>query len=270
MPRSAVKERPPARQRRQKSELPPTLGPLVCDWIETYLCHGPGDIQGEPIELDDEFRSFIWRAYELYPVGHPNEGRRIFRRAVFSRPKGRAKSELAGMISCAESLAPVRFDGWDARGEPVGRPITAPVIRCFATEEGQAGNTFDNCLYMMENGAVYDEYGGIDPGITRINLPDGGSIISTSSSATSKDGGKDTFDVFDETHLWTLPRLKSLHATVTRNLIKRKIADGWALETTTMFCPGEDSVAEETHKSARDLTAVLFDHRQAAMDVDIA
>src|SRR6185437_8139198 len=154
-------------------------------------------------------------------------GRRVFRRAVLSRPKGRAKSALAGMIACAEALGEVRFDGWDASGDPVSAPITSAIVRCFATEANQAGQTFDNCLYMMQNGAVYDEYPDIDPGITRINLPDGGSIISTTSSAGSKDGGKDTFNVFDETHLWTIPRLKSLHATVTRDLLKRKIADGW-------------------------------------------
>lgn len=252
------------------AEFYPTLGPIVCDWIEEYLVHGPGDIQGTPIELDDEFRAFIWRAYELYPRDHPLAGRRCFRRAVLSRPKGRAKSELAGMIACTEALGPVRFDGWDADGDPVGLPITNPVIRCFATEADQAGNTFDNALFMIENGTVYDEYPGIDSGITRINLPDGGSIVSTTSAASSKDGGKDTFNVFDETHLWVTPRLKSLHATVTRNLIKRKIADGWALETSTMYCPGEESVAEETHKAmAGGLAGVLFDHRQAPLDVDI-
>ena len=41
----------------------PSLGAEVCSWIETYLCHGPGDIQEEPIDLDDEFRAFVWRAY---------------------------------------------------------------------------------------------------------------------------------------------------------------------------------------------------------------
>lgn len=205
----------------------------------------------------------------MHPQGHPLEGRRVFRRAFFSRPKGRAKSELAGAICCVESLGPVSFDGWDANGDPVGRPIVSPLVRCFATEENQAGNTFDNAYYMLGNGTAYDEYPGLDIGISRINLPDGGEIVALTSKASSKDGGKDTFDVFDETHLWVLPDLKRLHATVTRNLIKRKIADGWALETSTMYAPGEESVAEQTHASAKAVPTVLFDHREAPADIDI-
>ncbi len=34
----------------------PTLGPLVCDWIERNLVFGPGDLWGMPAVLDDEKR----------------------------------------------------------------------------------------------------------------------------------------------------------------------------------------------------------------------
>jgi phage terminase large subunit-like protein len=251
----------------KKTELRPTLGPIVCEWIEDMLVHGPGEIQGQPIVLDDELKAFIWSCYELYPQGHRLEGRRFYRRAVLSRPKGRAKSELAAMIACAEALGPVRFAGWDESGDPIGEPIIAPQVRCFATEEGQAGNTYEAVQYMLSNGAVYEEYPGLDIGLTRTFLPDGGEIVAQSSKAQSKDGGKDTFDIFDETHLWTLPALKRLHATVTRNLSKR--SNGWCLETSTMYCPGEDSVAEETHKTAKKINDVLFDHKQAPLDIDI-
>lgn len=110
----------------------PTLGWGVIEWIEATLCHGPGDVQGDPIELDDELARFICWAYRLDEAGD-----RVVRRAVLSRPKGRAKSELAGMLVCAEAVGPVRFDGWDAAGQPVGRPVTAPFIRCLATEEAR-------------------------------------------------------------------------------------------------------------------------------------
>jgi hypothetical protein len=143
-------------------KLNPTLGPDVVAWIESYLCHGPGDIQGTAIELDDEVRRFIFSAYELYPKGHPWAGRRAYPRAFLSRPKGRAKSELAGMLCCVESLGEVRFDGWDAKGHPVGAPVTSPIVKCLATEENQAGNTYDNALYMLQNGLAGDVYRGVD------------------------------------------------------------------------------------------------------------
>src|SRR5665213_3022325 len=106
------------------TKLNPTLGPSVCDWIEEYLVHGPGDIQGTPIELDDEFRRFVYKAFEVYPKAHEWAGRRVYPRAFLSRPKGRAKSELAAMLICVEALGEVRFDGW--RGDdPIGAPVTS-------------------------------------------------------------------------------------------------------------------------------------------------
>ena len=106
------------------------------------------------------------------------------------------------------------------------------------------------------------------PGLTWTYLADGGVLEPITAVATSKDGGKSTFIVADETHLWLDPRLKRLHATLTRNITKRRIANGWMLETSTMYAPGEGSVVEETHRVAKAMTGVLFDHRQApAVDV---
>jgi phage terminase large subunit-like protein len=251
----------------RKSTLNPTLGPIVCDWVEEYLVHGPGDVQGQPIELDAEFRAFVYRACEVYPRDHELAGRRVYRRTFLSRPKGRAKSELAGMLACAELLAPVRFDGWDSDGDPVGRPVTSPEVLCVATEEDQAGITYGNVSFMLANGEAADSY-PVDVGLTRTFLDGGGVIEPITAAATSKDGGKSTFIVCDETHLWTDPRLKRLHAVLTRNITKRRIANGWLLETSTMYAPGEGSIAEETHKAA-GAASFLFDHRQAPMDLDL-
>lgn len=249
-----------------------TLGWDVVDWIEAYLCHGPGDVQGEPLELDDEFAAFILKAYAL-----DEQGRRLYDRAFLSRPKGRAKTELAGAIACAEALGPVRFDGWNADGDPVGRPIRSPFIRTMATEEGQSGHTYDNIAVMLDHAACEhpELFGGIDLGrsaqtSSRILLPDGGEIVPSTASNAAKDGGKETFVVLDETHLYVLPTLIRMHKTVRRNLRKRKAAEGWSLETSTMYAEGEESVAEQTHQHAEMIAAgkvrrprLLFDHREA-------
>jgi len=252
------------------TKLNPSLGAEVVDWIETYLVHGPGDVQETPIELDEEFRTFIYRAYEVYPKTHPWAGRRVYPRAFLSRPKGRAKSELAGMLCCAEALGPVRFDGWRGN-KPSGAPVTSPIIKTLATEEHQAGNTFDNAYFMLQNGLAMDEFRGLDVGLTRINLPNGGSIEPVTSASKSKDGGKETFVVADEVHLWTSPELHRLYPTVTRNITKRKIADGWMMVTSTMYGPGEDSVAEAMHAAAKahKMPGFLWDHREAPADLDI-
>lgn len=259
----------------------PSLGSRIVTWIEHYLVHGPGDVMGEPVELDDEFYEFIVRAYRL----DPETGRRVYRRAFLSRSKGRAKSELAGMLVCAEALADVRFAGWDANGEPVGRPVRSPFIRCLATEEGQSGNTFDNVSAMMAHLAESfgDEYPGIDVGrsaqsSSRIILHhQRGEVAPSTASSSSKDGGKESFAVFDETHLYVQPELRRMHNTVRRNLRKRREAEPWCLETSTMYRPGEESVAEKTHDYFKAIVegrvkerGLLFDHREAPADVDMS
>lgn len=262
----------------------PSLGPVIVDWIEEFLCHGPGDVIGEPIEIDDEFYEFIVKLYRL----DPETGKRKVRRAFLSRAKGRAKSELAGMLVCAEALADVRFDGWDANGEPVGRPVRSPYIRCLATEEGQSGNTYDNVSTMLEYLIEHhgDSFPGIDIGksaqtSSRIVLRERrGEITPSTASSAAKDGGKETFAVFDETHLYVLPELRRMHSTVRRNLRKRLIAEPWCLETSTMYEPGQDSVAEATHTYFKaikggkirdaDAAGLLFDHRQAPDGTDLA
>jgi phage terminase large subunit-like protein len=246
-----------------------TLGPLVITWIERELCHGPGDVQGQRIEHDDEEVAFILRCYEI-----DDRGRRRIDRAVLSRPKGRRKSEIAAELACAEALGPVRFAGWDHDGRPLGAPVRSPFIPCVATEEGQAGNTYGAIEFMLREGAV-SRTPGLDVGLTRTYVPGGGKIAAVSARAGSKDGGKETFAVFDETHLYVSPELRRLHETIRRNLTKRKQAEPWALETSTMYAPGEDSVAEHSHRYAEAVLAghvrdprLLFDHRQASLDFD--
>ena len=259
-----------------------SLGYQVIDWVETFLVHGPGDIEGDPITLDDEFAAFLVRAYELN-----SDGSRRVRRAVLSRPKGRAKSELAAFVSIVEALGPSRFSHFAAagevspwgypydEGEPVGVPVKRPEILVFATEFNQAGNTYDGIKFILNTSQKLQEtYSGIDAGITRVLLPNG-QITPESAADSSKDGGKSTFIVADETHLWVLPRLQRLHQVTLRNLLKRKIASGWMLETSTMYAPGEGSVAEHTHSYAQAITegrvsdaGLLFDHREASAKYD--
>ncbi len=253
-----------------------SLGYEVADWISAYCCHGPGDVQGEPIDLDDEWLEFLVRAYEL----DPRTGRRLYDEGVISRPKGRAKSELAGFIAVAEAFAPARFDGWNAEGQPVGRPVRSPLIKCLATEESQAGNTFENVAFIAgEWGREIhpDIYGGVSgirqyQSASALYLPHGGEIRASTAGSASKDGGKETFVVADETHLYVLRELKAMYGTVRRNLGKRKIAEPWLLQTTTAYRPGEQSIAEETLTAWRkgELSpSVHVDHREAKGRVDL-
>ena len=267
----------------------PTLGWQIIDWTEKYLCHGPGDIQGEPLVWDEEFCQIILDCYRIFPKGHEQEGRRVVSYFGISMPKGRAKSEFAGALVCAELLGPVRFDGWDANGDPVGKPVTYPFIRPLATEEGQTGNTYGNVQTMLEHARELfpSEWGfsQLDIGSTRTLIGKGGrlgEVRPSTAGAASKDGGKESFAVVDEPHLYYLPELRQMHAMVRRNTRKRKIAQPWMLATTTMFQPGQHSVAEDLYDEAEKLMeqqkrsfGFCWHHREGVMiesnwDDDIA
>lgn len=263
-----------------------SLGMLGWAWIEHFCVHGPGDIQGDPVELDGEFGGFIVDAYALHP-----SGRKIYDSAVLSRAKGRAKSEIAGFVCLFEAFGPCRCGGWaeggevfewrDFRyeyspGEPMGRFVTYPFIRCLATEEQQSGNTYDNVYYNLSEGPLGEGLPSGAAGLTRTFLPHGGEIRPSTASSSAKDGGKETCTVFDEPHLYITPELRRMYRTVDRNCRKRKDAQPWALQTGTMYQPGENSVAEKTHERAKLIaegrsrsSRLFFDHREAPANVDL-
>jgi hypothetical protein len=265
-----------------------SLGWLALAWMEALVVHGPGDVQGEPVVHGDEMSEFVADCYAL-----GGDGRRRYDSAFYSRPKGGDKSGLGARLCLFEALGPARFDGWaqggevytdpfglgfsytyDA-GEPMGRPVKVPYIRCMATEEGQTGNVYDTIHFNLTEAPLSQAMGRKDDaGLTRIWLPGGGEITPSTASSSSKDGGKETFVDFDETHLYNTPELRRMYATVTRNLRKRKkIAETWFVETTTMFAAGQESSAEATYHLAEKIREgkakrqrLLFDHRWGDCD----
>ncbi|MBN9209344.1 MAG: hypothetical protein J0H96_11860 [Microbacterium ginsengisoli] len=259
-----------------------SLGWLAVWWMETFTVHGPGDIVGQPTRFGDEYTGFIVDAYAV-----DDTGRRLYDSAFLSRPKGCDKSGLAGKFSLFEAFGPARFSGWAQggetyeflgqvytyrRGEPMGRTVTAPMVRILATEEEQTGNTYGTIYHNLtssESPLFSLQAWGVIAGLSQVVIPGGGMIKRSTSGASSKDGGLETFVVFDETHLYNTPQLREMYNVVRDNLGKRAAnAEPWFIETTTMFAPGEESVAEKTfayadaieEKRARR-TRLLFDHR---------
>lgn len=255
----------------------PTLGLQLGAWIEDCLVHGPGDIRGEPARLDAEKLALLCRLYEVYPPDHPQAGRRRFKRAGLSLRKGTAKTELAAWVAAAElhPEAPVRCDGFDAAGQPVGIGVTDPYIPLVAYTEEQSDELAFSALYVcLSEGPLADDF---DIGLERITRINGdGRAVSLAGAPDARDGARTTFQVFDETHRMSLPRLLAAHQTMLANTPKRKGSDPWSLELTTAFVPGEGSVAERTWDYAQDVAAgeikdprLFFFHRQASESHDI-
>lgn len=258
--------------------------------MEHFVVHGPGDVQGEPIRHGDEYTGFV---VDCYAVGdHPSNNHLLHDSAFLSRPKGCDKSGLGARLALFEALGPCRFAGWArggevytdpwglgfsyvyAPGEPMGRPVRAPFVRCLATEETQVGNVYATIYYNLtqdEDDPPLSYVPNVECGVEKVLLPHGGEIRVSTASSSAKDGGKETFCVLDETHLYTTDELRKMYRTVTRNMRKRKKLSGtWYLETTTMFAPGEESIAESTYEEAEALREnrkqrgrhrLLYDHR---------
>jgi phage terminase large subunit-like protein len=255
----------------------PSLGGQVAEFMEAYLVHGPGDLLGQPYRLDREKRALLRRIYEVYPRGHPQAGRRRFRRVALSVRKGWAKTEFAAAIAACElhPAAPVRCVGFDRQGQPVGAGVTDPYIPLVAYTEEQSDELAYSALKaMLERGPLADDF---DLGLTRIMRRGGdGRAVSLATAPDARDGARTTFEVFDETHRLVLPRQKTAHRTMLANLPKRRGADAWALEITTAYSPGQNSVAEDTMRYAEQVaeggksdSRLFFFHRQASDGHDL-
>lgn len=252
----------------------PTLGWLMLDWYTAYLGK-PETQEYEPLVLTREQAEFVLRFYELNPV----TGKRIIRRGVLSRPRGHGKSPVCAGISIGEGLGPVVFDGWDADGKPVGRPLSdfrKPLIEIAAVSEDQVStNTWSPLIDMIDTPAIYDEYPGTEPMQTFVNLPYG-KIQKRTAEARSAKGAPAWFILADQTESWTTSNGgKALYKTIKNNATKR---GGHLLESPNAFTPGGDSVAEDTMAAYESALAgktklesgVYYDHREAPPETDLS
>jgi hypothetical protein len=259
----------------------PTLGRQVSQLIESKAVFGPGSLKGQPARLDAEKRAVIYKAYEVYPRGHELAGRRRFRRVRISWRKGTAKTELLGWVAFAElhPEAEVRFDGWDAYGNPVGRPVNDPYIPLLAYTAEQVEELAYNVLYVVcTEGPDADLF---DSGIERIIRLDDrgradGKAVPLAQSPSARDGARTTFQGYDETHRLNLARHLSAYETMEANLPKRPLDDPWSMGITTAGEPGGGSVAEQDKDEAEAISRgeveepeLFYFHREASAGHDL-
>jgi hypothetical protein len=104
----------------------PTLGYGVADWVEANLVQAGGSVvpitdapaDAEPIRLSTGQVTFLLWRYRLDVDGRPAYARDDQVPAEMAR-----EVPSAAILAAAEASGPVRFAGWDERGEPVGRPV---------------------------------------------------------------------------------------------------------------------------------------------------
>lgn len=251
----------------------PTLGWYVLDWMTEYLAR-PAVEDYEPLTPYREQEDFILHWYEVDPL----TGRFVHGRGLLGRPRGWGKSPILGGLCVVEALADVVFDGWDADGQPVGRPwstVRTPLVHVAAVSEDQTNNTWQPMVEMLrEDAPIHDTYRGIEPFDTVVNLRRGKIEKRTSSGRTVK-GAPTTFAVLDQTEEWVPSNGgPALAQKIRTNTAKN---GGRTIESPNAYIPGENSVAE---KSAQTATAaregrtrleqpILWDHRESPAETDM-
>jgi hypothetical protein len=255
----------------------PTLGALVCQFIEENLVFGPG----RSARAAGEARRREARA-DLPDVRGVSEGARAGRAPAVQARRGVApegqREDRAGRVDRDLRAASGRAGAvrrLRSEGHPIGRGVTDPYIPMVAyTEEQVEELAYGALRVILEESVLRHDF---DIGLERV-LRKGGSgrCEPLASSPNSADGARTTFQVFDETHRMARPRLKAAHRTMLANIPKRKLADAWSLETTTAPAPGEGSIAEDTMRFAKQIgegkisdPKLFFFHRQASDHHDL-
>lgn len=223
----------------------PSLGWSILEHASAFL-PSPRD-ETQPLLFSDEQARDIIEWYSLDPA----TGRFIHHRGAKVGAKGIGKSPWAGVLMIEELVGEVVFDGWDANGQPVGRPwgtggLPPPLGQIAAVSEDQGENTY-GALYQLltaNNGKAADLL-RIDAGMTRCLLRDRpGSLETVTKAADSREGQPLTSAVLDETELWTQSNGGVRMArTIRRNVTKM---NGRTMETANAPVLGEHSVAEQT------------------------
>jgi len=257
----------------------PTLGWTVAAQMSEYLARPDvGDDEVfDPFMPTREQLEFILRLYEVDGSGR----RRVKHRAVLQRPRGWGKSPFVAALMIAEAMFDVVPDGFDAHGQPVGKPwskVRTPYIAVAAVTEDQTKNTWDPLLEMLRGGSAPDEF-GCDPMDTFVALRRG-RIQQMTSSPNSIKGFKAVAASLDQTEVWLKGNGGVKLAQNLRNNATK--VGGMTIETPNAFTQGEQSVAEKSFEMAElvkagkihaldeeDVRSLLYDDRAAPADTDV-
>jgi len=250
---------------------------------------------GEPYLLTDEMWNFLlwfYRVKDDAAMLKPGKGGKMrsawrsafyYRRGQLVRPQKWGKGPFSAAIICLEGVGPARFNGWaqdgDAyvcadwgcdcgfvyeyeEGDPMGVPWPTPLIQIVASSEEQADNVYSSLLPMIQLSPTLSELIP-DAGRSRILLPNGGKILTTTASSNSRLGQRVTFIVWDEVGTWTSAEMHALAVHIRRN---NGGMGGRILETTNAWDPAQNSVAQKTYEA--QLADLLIDFRQADPKLD--
>lgn len=249
-----------------------TLAWSILAWAEKYIRQPDGENAGQPWRFTKEQIHFLVWYYAI-----DENGKWLYRSASLRRSKGWGKSPVLAALSLIEFIGPCRFSHFvtmpDGSKEPIGRQIAAPWVQVAATAIHQTANTLEMIRGMLVASPAIDDY-AIDVGKTIVQFADGrpGKIEPVTSNSESLEGGRPTFSVLDETHLWHETNGgHNVFRVIGRNLGKNPGGLARFVESTNAYNPTQDSVAQRTHEAVLSgARGILYDCREAPPNVDLA
>lgn len=247
----------------------PTLW-VAIDWTEAHCVIPDRDLKGLPfIHYDWQ----LWFSVNWYRI---RESAKLgdlataftYRRAQMVGPQKYGKGPKAGALVVAQARGPVLFAGWAKggevfrcvdhgcdcgweyvyqAGEPMGRPWSTPLIQLTGTSDDAIDrNAYGYVKAMFRYGPLRSQ---VTVGELGTKLPNDGLIETVTSSAMSRLGNPIIFALQDETGTYTdTNKLRKVAETQRRGAAGM---GGRSIETTNVWDPSEDSVAQRTWESKR-------------------
>lgn len=183
----------------------PTLGYLVIDWIESNLIISDGPKAGQPFQLYDEQQLHLLHKYRLDPNAVEADGNDAFQYGGSMLVRGQkwGKDPLLAALALFHAFGPCDFAGWDADGEPVGKPHPSPWVAIAARVDEQTKNTWIPLLEMAKSSPEIYDTSGVDIYDHSIGLPCGNEIEKLSTTAWNRLGGRFTYVSITENGILT-------------------------------------------------------------------
>lgn len=238
--------------------LPPSLGPLVISWAETYLIDPK---TGKPWRFTAGQKRFLHMWYAVDPL----TGEWVYRSGVKRGAKGTGKDPLGAAIVIIEMCGPVKFICME-QGVAVGRPHRMSLVQIGANSRDQAKDLLRMARHMISQ--RLKDAAGLEPGETQITSPTGSRVELLTTAEGSNEGDPVTAILLNETHHMTHSSGGENLANVARRNVGKSERGIFArvLELTNAHAPGNESVAEKSFNAWAEQQALPETFRDILYD----
>lgn len=156
------------------------------------------------VQLYDEQYDHLIQKYRLDPAAVEEDGNDAFRYGGSMLVRGQkwGKDPLLAMIDLFHAFGPCDFAGWDANGEPVGKPHPSPWVFVAALNDMQTANTWLPLKAMVETSDLVD-LPGVEVTLEQVRLPCGNPIEPLTTTAYGRLGGRFTAGSITENGVMT-------------------------------------------------------------------